>query len=102
VVLKLLKVSGHSLSPLYQDGDFVLVSKIPILIQGIRPGDAVVFQHPRLGRLIKLVERLEAGGKSVYVVGVSSFSSDSRTFGAIPSNLIQGKVIWHFTPEVKK
>jgi signal peptidase I len=102
MLLQVIKVSGHSLDPLYQDGDFVLVSKIPILLHGIRPGDAVVFQHPRLGGLIKLVERLEAGGSSVFVVGTSAFSSDSRTFGAIPRNLIQGKVIWHFTPEAKE
>ncbi len=102
MLLQIIKVSGHSLDPLYQDGDFVLVSKIPILIKGIRPGDAVVFQHPRLGRLIKLVERLDAGESYVYVVGMSTFSSDSRTFGAIPRDLIQGKVSWHFSSEAKK
>ncbi len=102
MLLQIIKVSGHSLDPLYQDGDFVLVSKIPILLHGIRPGDAVVFQHPRLGQLIKLVERLETGGKLVYVVGLNSFSSDSRTFGPIPSHMVQGKVIWHFASEVRK
>ncbi len=102
MLLQIIKVSGHSLDPLYQDGDFVLVSKISIFVHGIRPGDVVVFQHPRLGRLIKLVERLEAGESSVFVVGLNSFSSDSHTFGAVPRNLIQGKVIWHFSPEAKK
>ncbi len=99
MLLKIIKVSGHSLDPLYRDGDFVLVSKIPILLRGIRPGDTIVFQHPRLGQLIKLVERLEGGGASVFVVGLDTFSSDSRTFGAIPRRLVQGKVVWHFTPE---
>ncbi len=98
MLLRIIKISGHSLDPVYQDGDFVLVSKIPILLRGIRPGDTVVFHHPRLGRLIKLVERLEPDGRSVYVIGLDEFSSDSRTFGAIPRDLIQGKVIWHFTP----
>ncbi len=102
MLLNIIKVSGDSLRPLSRDGDFVLVSRIPLLVRGIRPGDAVVFHHPRLGRLIKLVERLEDGGRSVYVIGLDAFSSDSRTFGTIPRNLIQGKVIWHFTPEQKK
>lgn len=101
MLLQVIKVAGHSLDPLYQDGDFVLVSQIPILWQGIRPGDVVVFQHPRLGRLIKLVERLEDGHRSVFVVGLDAFSSDSRTFGAIPRERIQGKVIWHFAQESK-
>lgn len=102
MLLQIIKVSGRSLDPAYRDGDFVLVSAIPILLSGLRPGDAVVFQHPRLGRLIKLVERLEAGGRSVYVVGLDAFSSDSRTFGAIPRRLIEGKVIGHFSPDPKK
>ena len=102
MLLQIIRVSGDSLDPVYQDGDFVLVSKIPIVFLGIRPGDAVVFQHPRLGWLIKLVERLEAKDHSVFVVGLDPHSSDSRTFGAIPRAQIQGKVIWHFTPEPKK
>ncbi len=101
MLLRIIKVTGHSLDPLYQDGDFVLVSQIPMLWRGIRQGDVVVFRHPRLGRLIKLVERLEDGGQSVYVVGLDAHSSDSRTFGAIPRAQIQGKVIWHFARETK-
>ncbi len=102
MLLQIIKVSGHSLDPLYQDGDYVLVSKLPILWRGIRPGDTVVFQHPRLGRLIKLVDRLEAGGAAVFVVGLDMWSSDSRTFGAIPREAVQGKVIWRFSQEPKK
>lgn len=102
MLLQVIKVSGHSLDPVYRDGDYVLVSRIPLLMHGIQPGDTVVFQHPRLGRLIKLVERLEEKDHSVYVVGLDPHSSDSRTFGAIPRSQIQGKVIWHFTPEPKK
>jgi signal peptidase I len=102
MLLKIIKVSGLSLQPAYRDGDYVLVSSLPILWRGIHPGDVVVFQHPRLGRLIKLVERLEAGGKSVFVIGLDEFSSDSRTFGPIPRNRVEGKVIWHFTPETRK
>ncbi len=95
--LRFLKVSGFSLAPAYRDGDYVLVSSIPIRLKGIRPGDAVVFRYPSLGTLIKLVERLEGGGNTVYVVGLDEDSVDSRIFGAIPRTLIQGKVIWHIS-----
>ncbi len=98
MLLQVIKVSGRSLDPAYQDGDYVLVSGLPFHLRGIRPGDAVVFQHPRLGRLIKLVERLEDEGRSVYVIGLNEFSSDSRTFGAISRNLVEGKVVWRFVP----
>jgi signal peptidase I len=101
-LLQIIKVAGNSLAPAYQDGDFVLVSGVPLLVHGIQPGDTVVFRHPRLGRLIKLVERLEDGGRSVFVIGLDPDSSDSRTFGTIPRGQVQGKVIWHFAPESKK
>ncbi len=98
MLLQVIKVSGRSLDPAYRDGDYVLVSGLPFHLRAIRPGDAVIFHYPRLGRLIKLVERLEDGGRSIYVIGLDEFSSDSRTFGAIPRHLVEGKVIWHISP----
>jgi signal peptidase I len=95
VIFQIIKVSGHSLYPAYRDGDFVLVSKLPILFQGIQPGDTVVFRHPTLGKLIKLVERVDDGGNRVFVVGLDPLSRDSRTFGAVSRALVQGKVIGH-------
>ncbi len=95
MILKIMKVSGSSLYPLYQDGDFVMVSKIPILLFGIHPGDRVVFDHPRHGRLIKRVEWVEFGGARLFVVGENDESVDSRRFGAIPREWVRAKVVWH-------
>lgn len=74
----------------------MLVSRIPILLFGIRPGDVVVYQHANDDKRIKIVERLENGGQSVFVVGLNDASLDSRVFGAIPRRLVLGKVIAHF------
>jgi signal peptidase I len=101
VIFQVIKVSGRSLDPLYQDGDFVFVSEIPILLSGIRPGDAVIFRHPTLGKLIKLVERVEQGGSRIFVVGLDPESRDSRTFGAVPRALVLGKVIGHIRGPAK-
>lgn len=95
MLLWFVKVSGRSLYPAYQDGDFVIVSKIPILLHGIAPGDAVVFRRPREGVLIKLVDHLEDNGRLVYLIGLHPDSVDSRRFGAVPRSVILGKVIWH-------
>lgn len=95
MIFEIIKVSGHSLHPAYEDGDFVLVSKLPILLFGIHPGDVVVFDHPSLGKLIKLVERVEDGGNQVFVVGLDPFSRDSRVFGTVPRAMVLGKVIGH-------
>jgi signal peptidase I len=95
VIFSIIKVRGHSLDPAYGDGDFVLVSKLPILIWGIQTGDVVVFHHPTLGKLIKIVERVADQGRQVFVIGLDPNSRDSRTFGAVPRALVLGKVIGH-------
>lgn len=95
MLLQMLKIRGHSLYPAYQDGDYVLVSRVPLLLRGIRPGDAVVFRHARHGKLIKLVERLEDQGRKVFLVGLDEASVDSRHFGAVPREQILGAVIRH-------
>ena len=95
MLLQIIKIDGHSLDPAYQEGDYVLVSNIPLLLRGVRPGDVVVFNHPLHGKVIKWVEHLEDGGRSAFVIGTHPSSIDSRVYGAIPLDWIGGKVIWH-------
>jgi signal peptidase I len=95
VIFSIIKVRGRSLDPAFRDGDYVLVSKLPILFGRIRAGDVVVFQHPTLGKLIKIVERVEEQGQTLFVIGLDPDSRDSRIFGAVPRFLVQGKVIGH-------
>ena len=47
-MLKILKVTEDSLAPEYQNGDFVLVSKIPFLFVPPSPGDIIAFHQPGL------------------------------------------------------
>jgi signal peptidase I len=93
-MLKLLKVSGYSLLPLFQDGDYVLAVH-PLIAGSIRPGDVLVFRHMVYGTMIKRVERLGPGRNELYVVGTHDGSIDSRDFGPIRRQDIIGKVIWH-------
>lgn len=94
-MLRLLKVTGRSLAPDYQDGDFVLTSRIPVLFGRLRSGDVVVFEHEFYGTLIKRVERIDAALDQLFVVGLPDDSVDSRRFGPVPRRSIRGKVIWH-------
>jgi nickel-type superoxide dismutase maturation protease len=98
MVLKVIKVSGRSLYPVYQDGDYVIISIIPILFAWLHSGDRVVFDHPTYGRLIKRIEQIAQGGRHLFVVGENDDSVDSRRFGAIPRAWLKGKVIWHIAP----
>lgn len=90
-----MRIAGYSLYPRYQEGDFVIVSKIPLLLRGPRPGDVVVFRHPTKGELIKIVEHMEPAGDTLFVIGLSADSHDSRAFGPIARQAVLGKVIFH-------
>jgi nickel-type superoxide dismutase maturation protease len=99
-MFKIIRITGDSLLPVYQEGDFVLVAKIPFLLKLPRQGDVVIFRHAVYGQLIKEVERVTPQG--MYVIGSHERSVDSRQFGVVPWEALVGKVIWHVAkPRVK-
>ena len=87
-----IKVSGESLTPLLEEGDFVLMLKVPFFF--LSPGDVIAFHHPAYGTMIKLIEWKSQKEGLVFAVGTHPLSTDSRTFGPIPKGDIIGKVIW--------
>jgi nickel-type superoxide dismutase maturation protease len=95
-MLKLLKVSGESLTPEYQHGDFVLVSKIPFLFSTPASGDVVAFRQPGYGLLIKRIQAVNSDGGMV-VIGRHPESVDSRVFGSVRRRDLLGKVILHIS-----
>jgi signal peptidase I len=94
-MFKLLKVTGESLSPSYQEGDFVVIATIPFLFGSIKPGDTVVFEHKTLGTMIKKVDHISPNREEIFVMGTHQHSVDSTRFGPIRKNALIGKVIWH-------
>lgn len=93
-MLRLLKIRGESLTPEYSGGDFVLVSKIPFILNPASPGDVIAFRQPGYGLLIKRIQSIDPEG-GVSVVGSHPDSVDSRVFGPVRPADILGKVIWH-------
>jgi nickel-type superoxide dismutase maturation protease len=91
----MIKVTGESLSPLFHEGDYVLIATIPFMIRKIRPGDTIVFQHPTYGIMIKQVESAAPDDGSISVIGASPNSVDSRQFGPVTRQALIGRVIWH-------
>jgi len=94
-MLQLLKVTGESLSPLYKEGDFVVITTLPFFLRRLRQGNIIVFQHGLYGTLIKIVERVLPDEDAVYVIGTSEDSLDSRRLGPISHAAIKGRVLWH-------
>ncbi len=93
-MLKLLRVTGDSLTPQFEHGDFVLVSKIPFLFRKPLAGDVIAFHQPGYGTLIKRIQSVQSGGE-LEVAGTLPESIDSRVFGSVRSGDVVGKVVWH-------
>ena len=94
-MLRMVRVTGESLSPLFQEGDYVLITTIPFVVNKIKAGDTIVFLNPSYGTLIKQVEQANREEGTISVVGLNPNSVDSRRFGPIRWEDVIGKVIWH-------
>ncbi|MEW5828633.1 MAG: S26 family signal peptidase [Chloroflexota bacterium] len=92
-MFRILKITGDSMSPEFEDGDFVLIATIPAFFRSLKAGDAVVFRHAGYGTLIKKIERVAEGGDLI-VAGTQAESLDSRRLGPISKDRVRGKVIW--------
>lgn len=93
-MLRIMKVTGESLSPFINQGDYVLVDRLPGLFKRLKKGDAIVFRHPVYGTMIKKVEEIRLESGEAVVSGTHPESLDSRQFGPIPLRWLVGRVAW--------
>jgi nickel-type superoxide dismutase maturation protease len=94
-VFQILKVTGASLSPSFQEGDYVVVIKVPFLLSTLRSGNVIVFNQPQYGVMIKRIDDISPDGDHIFVLGSHPESTDSRQFGPISRSDVIGKVLWH-------
>ena len=94
-MLKIIKVTGNSLSPFFLPGDYVLVSTYRPGYKNLQVGTVVVFHHSEFGRLIKRVHTNYPETKNLKVTGSHENSISSRKLGLIPYSDLIGKVIFH-------
>ena len=93
----LLKITEQSLTPDFQEGDFVITLKVPLLFDHYKEGDVIVFDQASYGRMIKRVQAVLPEDNSLFVLGSHPNSIDSREFGAVQTQSVLGKVIWHIS-----
>jgi signal peptidase I len=93
-VIQVLKVTGESLSPLFQEGDYVVVLKHPRFLKSLKSGDVIVFHHAYYGTMIKRIETVSPENDEITVAGSHPDSVDSRSFGPILRKDVVGKVLW--------
>lgn len=94
-MIKILKVTGYSLSPFFLPDDYVLILRKEFLLRPLRTGDIIAFTHPDLGLLIKEVIDVNNFRDQIFMGGSHPLSIDSRQFGPVHIRDVIGKVIWH-------
>jgi signal peptidase I len=95
-MLRILKVTGDSMSPDFEEGDFVVITTVPFFLNRLHVGDVIIFDHKLYGTLIKRIASFDPETAEVYVEGAHPDSLDSRRLGTISPGHIRGKVIAHF------
>lgn len=93
--LGIYTIAGDSMEPTYHAGERVLVERVLWRLGGLSAGDVVVFEDPRGRRWpdLKRVSTTTSEQGTYYLLGDNPAGTDSRQFGAIPTNYILGRVI---------
>ena len=92
-MIRLFKVSGHSLFPILQDGQRVFCIKL-FNFSKLKISDIVVFEKAPHGLMVKQIKSID--NDAYFVQGTDAYSIDSRDFGSIEKNQIKYKVLFHF------
>ena len=96
--LTTVRMIGPSMEPAVRHGDWWIVH----LSSVVRPGDVIMIRHPLRRHLIivKRAEHRTPGGW--WVTGDNpEQSEDSRSFGAVPEDLIEGRLVVRYRPLVR-
>jgi nickel-type superoxide dismutase maturation protease len=95
-------VAERSMEPALRPGDWLLVRRSIRVGRPprVRPGQVVVARHPveRSMLLVKRAARHERGGWWLESDNPAAGAVDSRAFGAVPADLIEGRVLLVYWP----
>jgi hypothetical protein len=94
-MIRIVKVTGDSLSPVYLNGDYVVLITWRGLLFDFKEGDVITFQDDKLGTLIKVIDQIDSANRTLLVKGFHPLSTGSNQIGPVPKHSILGKVILH-------
>ncbi len=89
-MFKLVKVTGTSMSPTLEDGDYV-VTKKPRRQSNLTPGLIYVINHGELGRIIKRLG--DTKHDRCYFIGDNPSSTPSTIIGAVERKRVVGQLV---------
>jgi nickel-type superoxide dismutase maturation protease len=97
-----VEVHGDSMRPALEPGDRLLVVR-PGFLRGLRSGDLVAVADPRQPERTMVKRVAMVGHADVTVRGDNpAASTDSRTFGPVPRELILGRAVYRYGPEHRR
>ena len=94
------EVSGRSMLPALEPGDWLIVERVRRGGRPIQPGDMVLAIDPRdsARTLVKRLARIGDGGFAWLEGDNPAESTDSRHFGPIGPDRVLGRVRWRYWP----
>jgi nickel-type superoxide dismutase maturation protease len=96
-----VQVEGDSMRPDLEPGDRLLV----VRRRRLRSGDLVALADPRQPErtMVKRVAVVDPEHATVTVLGDNrAASTDSRTFGPVPRELVLGRAVYRYWPEHRR
>lgn len=88
-----IAIAGDSMEPTTVSGDWWVVRRTT----QVRPRQLIAFRHPNRPTLIVVKRAVRPVDGGWWVEGDNAaFSDDSRTFGAVPSECIVGRLVWRY------
>lgn len=93
MLLKILRIHGHSMEPVIKNGSAVFVSSVPFILRNPKRDDIVAFKFENK----IFVKRIRSVLKDKYILTGDNKrdSLDSRKLGAFDRKKILAKVIWY-------
>jgi len=82
------------MTPIYNEGDFVILAKFSSILNNLTIGDDIVYLHMTYSNLIKRIVELPEDDNLI-VKGINSLSISSSKLGPVPKSSVIGKVIYH-------
>jgi signal peptidase I len=95
-MLRVARVGGRSMSPMLQDGDFIVAVRSG-WADRYRRGDVVLVDHAALGWIVKRIARIDAEGW-LRLEGDDPASCSSESIGRVPSQAVLGRAVLRIAP----
>jgi len=96
MILKLVKVKGDSMSPLFLHGDYLLLTDFPSPTFWMKQGRIIVFNSERYGLLVKRVAKIDKHKKVFWAEGMNPYSVTTEQMGENSFLTVKGTVLWCF------